>query len=220
MEKVVVRGKIVDLHISRLRKRKIYNVVITDGTGTLNLLWFTANEKYLRKTYLPGAGIIVSGEVSYNSYGKNLQIVHPKPEDVEIYSDDEDSDENTHFGRIVPIYPLTEGLTQKRIRTIVKLVVEQFADSLKGLLPEEVISPNNLSSLPEALREVQFPENSEKIIDLDSPEAIYGSRPHKTISFYEFFLLEIGLSLKKKELINQKGISFVTGGNMVNEFID
>ena len=203
-----------------MRSKKIYNVVISDGTGTINLLWFSANERYLRKTYTPGLKIVVSGEVSYNSYSKNLQIIHPKPEDVEIYDEKEENDDDTHFGRIVPIYPLTEGLTQKRIRTVVKQVVDQFAESLVDIVPDEVIKENKLMDLSGSVKEVQFPERTDKVVDLNSASDIYGSRPHKTVAFYEFFLLEIGLSLKKKEFTKIKGISFKTGGKLVQKFID
>ena len=219
LESVVIFGKIIDLHVTRIKSKKIFNVVISDGTGTVTLVWFTANEKYLYKTYIPGARIVVSGEVSYNAYKKNLQIIHPKPEDVEIYADDEDTEENTHFGRIVPIYPLTEGLTQKRIRTIVKLVVEQFADGLSNIIPDQIIKNYKLAKLSDSIKEVQFPEDTNKIIDLSSASDVFNSAPHKTVSFYEFFLLEVGLILKKKEFTKVKGISFKTGGTLVKEFI-
>ncbi len=219
LESVVIFGKIIDLHVTRIKSKKIFNVVISDGTGTVNLVWFTANEKYLIKTYIPGARIVVSGEVSYNAYKKNLQIIHPKPEDVEIYADDEDIEENTHFGRIVPIYPLTEGLTQKRIRTIVKLVVEQFADGLSNIIPDQIIKNYKLAKLSDSIKEVQFPEDTNKIIDLSSASDVFNSVPHKTVSFYEFFLLEVGLILRKKEFTKVKGISFKTGGTLVKEFI-
>ena len=218
LERVVIFGKIIDLHVSRIRSKKIFNVVISDGTGNLNLVWFTANEKYLKKTYIQGAAIIVSGEISYNTYKKNLQIIHPKPEDVEIYTNDEDMEENTHFGRIVPIYPLTEGLTQKRIRTIVKLVVEQFADSLGNIIPDQIIKNYKLAKLSDSIKEVQFPEDTDKIIDLSSASDVFNSVSHKTVSFYEFFLLEVGLFLKKKEFSKVKGISFKTGGTLVKDF--
>jgi ATP-dependent DNA helicase RecG len=219
LESVVIFGKIIDLHVTRIKSKKIFNVVISDGTGTVNLVWFTANEKYLNKTYIPGARIVVSGEVSYNAYKKNLQIIHPKPEDVEIYADDEDIEENTHFGRIVPIYPLTEGLTQKRIRTIVKLVVEQFADGLSNIIPDQIIKNYRLAKLSDSIKEVQFPEDTNKIIDISSASDVFNSVPHKTVSFYEFFLLEVGLILRKKEFTKVKGISFKTGGTLVKEFI-
>jgi len=220
LERVVIFGKIIDLNVTRMRSKKIYNVVISDGTGTINLLWFTANEKYLKKTYLPGSKIVVSGEVTYNNFNKNLQIIHPRPEDVEIYTENEDTDDETHFGRIVPIYPLTEGLTQKRIRSIVKLVVDQFAEEIMEIIPESIINEYKLATLSSSIKEVQFPEFTDKIVDLNLASDIYNSKPHKTISFYEFFMLEIGLSLKKKEFTKIKGISFDTGCKLVQKFIE
>lgn len=219
IERVVVFGKIIDLNVERLRSRRIYNVKISDGTGTMDLVWFTANEKYLKKTYTPGTKIVVSGEISYNKYKKNLQIIHPKPENIEIYRENEDTGDNTHFGRIVPIYPLTEGLTQKRMRTILKLTVDSFAEKLTDIVPDSVKKEYKLTRISDAIREVQFPQLAKKVIDLSSTADVYTSNPHKTVSFYEFFLLETGLTLKKKEFKNSKGISFKTNGKLVKKFI-
>jgi len=219
LESVVVFGKVIDLKVIRLRTKKIYNVVISDGTGTLNLVWYTANEKYLRNTYKTGVDIVVSGEISYNSYNKNLQIIHPRPEDIEIFDNQENIEDKTHFGRIVPIYPLTEGLTQKRIRTIVKSAVDQFADRLTNIIPEKILKYNSLIDLSESIKEVQFPEKNDQIVDLNSTSDVFNSKPHKTVAFYEFFLLEVGLSLKKREIIKRKGINYKVKGKLSKKFI-
>jgi ATP-dependent DNA helicase RecG len=219
LERVVIFGKVIDFNVTRLRSKKIFNVVISDGTGTLNLVWFTANEKYLKNTYKTGVNIVVSGEISYNNYNKNLQIIHPRPEDIEIFDDQENIEDKTHFGRIVPIYPLTEGLKQKRIRTIVKLVVDQFADSLINIIPEEILKNKNLLDLSESIKEVQFPEENDQIVDLNSAREVFNSKPHKTVAFYEFFLLEVGLSLKKREIVKRKGVNYTVRGNLYKKFV-
>ena len=107
MGQIMVSAKI------RTRSRSLYQVVISDGTGMLALVWFKFNEKYLRTTYKKGASVILTGEVSFG-YRDALQVVHPRPEDIEVIDEGEGIDrDNVHFNRIVPIYPLTEGIGQK-----------------------------------------------------------------------------------------------------------
>jgi RecG-like helicase len=58
-------------------------MAISDGMGTLTLVWFQFNEKYLRNAYKQGASVILTGDVSVG-YRDALQIVHPRPEDIEV----------------------------------------------------------------------------------------------------------------------------------------
>jgi len=122
---IILAGKI------RTKSRSLYQVVISDGTGTVTLVWFQFNEKYLRTAYKKGASIILTSEVTLG-YRDTLQIVHPRPEDIEVIDEGEEIDEdNIHFNRIVPIYPLTEGLKQRRMRRIMKFVVDKYGSLIR-----------------------------------------------------------------------------------------
>ncbi len=56
-----------------------------------------------------GARVILTGDVTVGYRGE-LQIIHPRPEDIEVIDEGEEiGEDNVHFGRIVPVYPLTEG---------------------------------------------------------------------------------------------------------------
>ena len=76
----------------RTKTRSLYQVVISDGTGTVTLVWFQFNEKYLRAAYKKGSSVILTGEVAIG-YRDKLQIVHPKPEDIEVIDEGEEIDE-------------------------------------------------------------------------------------------------------------------------------
>ncbi len=209
--------------VKRIPTRKsgsIYRVMITDPTGSLDLIWFNANRRYIEGTYRKGVKVVVSGEVTFSSYNRCLQIIHPKPQDIEILEDTQESEDQTHFNRIVPIYSLTEGLTQRRMRGMIKAVVEKYADKLTCSIPQEIISRCSLMDLSQAIREVHFPEKFDEVVDLDDAVQVEASLPHKTVIFFEFLMLELGLGLKKRSIVKKKGTSFINDGDLVRRFTD
>jgi ATP-dependent DNA helicase RecG len=211
--KIILAGKV------RTKRRSLYQMAISDGTGTLTLVWFQFNEKYLRNAYKQGASVILTGDVSVG-YRDALQIVHPRPEDIEVIEEGEDLDEgNVHFNRIVPIYPLTEGLKQRRIRRVMKSVVDGYAGSLSSVIPSALGRERGVIDLGAAVSRVHFPMNDENMVELSDKDSVYGSPPHKTLSYTEFFLLELGLALKKRDIAGLDGISLSPTGELTGRLI-
>ncbi len=202
MGKIMLAGKV------RTRTRSLYQIVISDGTGTVTLVWFQFNEKYLRAAYKKGTSVILTGDVTLG-YRDILQIVHPRPEDIEVVeSGDEIDKDNVHFNRIVPIYPLTEGLTQRRMRRIMKSLVDTYGDRIKSFVPDEIVKIRNILDYRSAVMRVHFPDDKDNVIDLMDTKSVYESKPHKTVSYSEFFLTEIGLAIKKRDVAKLPGIKF------------
>ncbi|MEQ9618035.1 MAG: ATP-dependent DNA helicase RecG [Deltaproteobacteria bacterium] len=213
MGKIMLAGKI------RTKRSKLYQVVISDGTGTITLVWFQFNEKYLRTAYRKGSSVILTGEVSVG-YRDVLQIVHPRPEDIEVIEEGEEIDEdNVHFNRIVPVYPLTEGIKQRRMRRIMKSVVDGYSLSIPSVVPEKLKRKRSVIDLNEAVSRVHFPWNEDKVIDLADTPSVYESSPHKTVSYYEFLLMELGLALKKRDVSQSPGISFTPTGELSGKLL-
>ncbi|MEW6145474.1 MAG: ATP-dependent DNA helicase RecG [Thermodesulfobacteriota bacterium] len=213
MGKIMLAGKV------RTRHRSLYQISLSDGTGIVTLVWFQFNEKYLRNAYKKGASVILTGDVSVG-YRDALQIVHPKPEDIEVMEEGEDLDEDhVHFNRIVPIYSLTEGLKQRRIRRIMKSVVDGYTASLPSVMPADLMRKRGVIDLNAAVSRVHFPMNDEQIVELSDRASVYASPPHKTLSYYEFFLMELGLALKKRDVAGLDGISFSPTGELTGKLI-
>ncbi|HML96374.1 MAG TPA: ATP-dependent DNA helicase RecG [Thermodesulfobacteriota bacterium] len=208
-----VMGEILAAGRVRTRRRAIYQAVISDGSGTLTLVWFQFNEGYLRNAYKKGARVILTGDVTVG-YGGELQIIHPRPEDIEVIDEGEEiGEDNVHFGRIVPVYPLTEGIKQRRMRGIMKSVVDGYAHAVSLPVPLEISAGRGIADFGDALSRVHFPEGDDRVIDLSRAEEVYGSPPHRTLAYSEFFLMELGLALKKRDVAESEGIVFhPTGG--------
>jgi ATP-dependent DNA helicase RecG len=192
------------------RRKRVFEVVVGDGSGSLTLKWFHGNERYLRERFKKGRQIIFSGEVRWFSYQK--EIHHP---DVEIVDGDVEKD-YLNFKRIVPIYSETEGLYQKTLRRLMKTIVDSYADELSSSIPAEIVERQDLINFSEAFRRVHFPPEGESVDALN----LQRSDAHRRIIFDEFFFLELGMALKKKGIALEPGISFKTDGTLARRLLD
>lgn len=143
----------------------ILTIVIGDGTGSVIVSRFIGgrSNKYLldryKDQYPKGAQVLASGVVERDRYSGRLQL---KQGEIEILSETSDgSDEygSLHTNRLVPVYPLTEGLGLRYLRSVIHNALEAFDSAIKDPLPDSVKLQNNLIGLKEALWGIHFPEN-------------------------------------------------------------
>jgi ATP-dependent DNA helicase RecG len=191
------------------RGKRLYEIIVGDATGTIRCLWFQFQEAYMRQRYRPGQRVIVTGEMRINPYGGHRKEVHhPDLEPI-----DADEREPLHVGRIVPVYPATEGLHQKTLRTVLKRVVDEYADVVPDCLPPALREHLHLMEASQALREVHFPSAEVELEALNR----WSSEAHRRLVFEEFFLLELGLALRQRETtIEERGIAYRGTGELVN----
>jgi ATP-dependent DNA helicase RecG len=175
-EQVTVIGTIQSVHSRPIRggKASIIETIISDGTAGLRLSFF--NQPWLGNRFKPGDAISVSGKV--DQYLGRLVMNGPDWESVEV--------ESLHTNRIVPIYPLTERITQKWLRNVMKQVVEYWAPRVVDALPESTRSSARLMTLSEALMQVHFPDSQEKL-----------GAARERLAFDEIFYLQMGVLRQK-----------------------
>ena len=205
-----VIGEVINAQVQQYRRKRVFEVTIDDGSGQLTAKWFKGNTAYLRKTFKKGARVIFTGEVREFIFAKD--IIHP---DFEILDgEDENTDNLLHFKRIVPIYSETEGLRQKYIRKIMMEVVEGYSQYISSPIPKEICERQRLADINYSIRNAHFPEldqDMDLFNDMKSPV-------HKRLVFDEFFFFELGMALKKKGYVLEKGISFETDGKLHEKF--
>jgi ATP-dependent DNA helicase RecG len=192
------------------RKKRVFETVVGDGSGTITLKWFRGNERYLRERFKKGRQLIFSGEVRWFNYQR--EIHHP---DVEIVDGDMEKD-YLNFKRIVPIYSETEGLYQRTLRRLMKTILDGYGDELSSPIPPEMVERQDLIDFSEAFRKVHFPPEGEPIDALN----LQRSDGHRRIIFDEFFFLELGMALKKRGVTLETGISFKTDGALVQRLLN
>ena len=175
-EQVTVIGTIQSVHSRPIRggKATIIEVIISDGTAGLRLSFF--NQPWLANRFKVGDAISVSGKV--DQYLGRLVMNGPDWESVEV--------ESLHTNRIVPVYSLTERITQKWLRNVMRQVVEYWAPRVVDALPESTRSSARLLTLPEALMQVHFPDSQEKL-----------RAARERLAFDEIFYLQMGVLRQK-----------------------
>jgi len=184
---VVVRGKIIVSGVLPVKqgRRKLYKVVISDGTGQLAGVWFNYQLKYMQAEFKPGREVTFSGLVRH--YGWEKVIHHPDVSwDREIKLE------------IVPVYPEIDGIYPKQQRIILK-----YVHFLGCPLPLSLRQTYKLSPLWEAVFHLHHPPANVSVRELNQDTSPY----HRTLKFIDFFCLELGLAIKRKAYSQKQGIS-------------
>lgn len=185
-------------------RRKIYEVIVADDSGQVSLKWFRYRRPWLQKRFPVGQKAIFIGEVK--SFAGTREVHHP---DAEIIAGDVDlsllaEKDPSNYGRILPVYPLTEGLTQKQARKIWFPLVQQQAAALSSPLPADILQRLQLLPLAEAMQGVHWPDKNAPLDRLQQGR----DSCRTSLVFDEFFFLELGLLLKRQGVQLEKGYAF------------
>lgn len=176
------------------------SVTFRDGTGYLTAVWF--NQPYLEETFNKARErnrtVFLHGPVT-RYRGGPLQI---QPTDYEIVEEGED--ETLHTGRLVPIYRLTEGLPQRWLRLLLWRVVGEQAGKVPETLPDTVQRRKQLVALPAAVKAIHFPATEDEL-----------AAARRRLVFDDFFLLELGLAIRRQREGRQRGIAMAPAGELV-----
>jgi ATP-dependent DNA helicase RecG len=192
------------------KRKRVFEAVVGDGSGTIILKWFRGNERYLRDRFKKGRRLIFSGEVRW--FNNQREIHHP---DVEVVEGDIEKD-YLNFKRIVPIYSETEGLYQRTLRRLMKTILDGYGDELSSPIPPEIEKRQDLIGFSEAFQRVHFPSDGESFDALN----LQRTEGHRRIIFDEFFFLELGMALRKRGVALETGISFQTEGTLSQRLLN
>ncbi len=170
-EEVTVIASVWDAGVRRTRGgAPLFTATLSDGTGMLQCTWF--NQPYLADKIKAKMQIVVSGKVE--EYLGRLTFQSPEWEPLER--------EQLHTARLVPIYPLTEGLAARWLRKQMKRTVDYWAPRIQDHLPESIRASAGLVDLTRALAQIHFPD------DWDDLE-----QARRRLAFDELFLIQLGV---------------------------
>lgn len=191
-DKATIKAVIVGITTSTPRKgMTLTKVDIKDETGYAKLVFF--NQPYVSNTFRSGDTILVFGKVK-----KEFKNVELSSCEIEHLSN---SPKNTC--KIMPIYPLTFGVTNKEIISIIKSVLSNKELTIKEYLPKNIIDKYKLCSIDYAIRNIHSPINKESF-----KIALY------RIIFEEFLILQLGLFMFKNGVTEIEGIKFEKNENL------
>lgn len=173
-------------------RRRVFEVLLEDESGSLKLKWFQFYLGTFEGVFKRGQKVIVCGKPK--RYRNQMEMYHP---DFEVFGGTVDS---MSFGRIVPIYREVGGVYQKTIRKIMYQAVIEFAGDRICVLPPSICRQHDLLPPSRALRELHQPSTV--------PPLEVRTDPLKALAFEELFLYCLSLGLRKKLLKGRPGIVF------------
>ncbi|MGB9866779.1 MAG: ATP-dependent DNA helicase RecG [Bacillota bacterium] len=197
-DRVTICGVVRDVVETRSRNNMtITRVAVSDGSGTAWGVWF--NQPYMKEKFRVGMRVALSGRVTFR-YGRK-EFNSPDFEEM-------DGDSPIHAGRMVPVYALTEGLSQRWLRETMKYVVESFAPLVDEVLPEETVKKYKFPSAGEAVRAFHFPSGPEEL-----------ERARRRLAFEELFLMQLGVVSFKRQNSLTKGYSHKPDPPLVEQLV-
>lgn len=177
-ERVCIKA-VVDsyVEVKKVRSLTIVSLMVKDSTGRIKLTWF--NCPFLKKVFYIGQTYIFIGTLNYKN--GQLSIEHP-----EYYREE---DYRKKMETLQPIYPLTEGLSNKVVTKVMEKALPYVAD-IKDSVPEVVRETYNLLSLEEAFKGIHFPKTRDRLIQC-----------RNRLVFDEFFWFLVHISLLKENTV-------------------
>ena len=158
-------------------KHKATEAVVGDDTGNVRVVWF--NQPYLAKKFRVGDKLVLSGRVG--EFRNSLVFESPEYEIV-------GEEELIHTGRLVPVYPSTEGIVARTFRGLVKQVLDKYSHLVIDPYPDDLLKSAKLIDLVKAINQYHYP-----LTEKDKEEARY------RLAFDELFMIQLYVLLKRHD---------------------
>ncbi len=160
----------------------VLGISVRCQTGYLRAIWF--NQPFMRERFTFGQKLLLSGKPKYE--GLVWQMIHPRVETL-------DAEEDEPVTKLLPVYPLTEGLLQWQMRKIVRGAIETFVPALDEVFPDEYLTAHDLWPLAQALPQIHFPGDQEGL-----------DRARRRLVYQELFILQLALAVRRQQQHDQR----------------
>ena len=174
-EEVTIIGNVWDVSVREAKSGlTVVSCILADGTGVIEVSWF--NQPHIAQQLRPGKQIVVSGRVDEFMGRLTMNSPEWEPLDRELVS----------TGRVVPIYPLTKGLSPRWLRRLMLRTTRYWAEKVPDPLPERIREERKLMPLGTALAQIHFPDNQDLLREA-----------RQRLAFDELLLLQLGVMRQK-----------------------
>ena len=191
-EPETIQGKVVN-HTSSptARGKRIGKISIYDGTGVAMLVNFGRRIGIMKSLLPADTEVVVSGK-----FTRRYNEIQATDYEFELFEEDN----LIHTNRIVPKYPLTAKLTAKMLRAWMRTALDEYGQQIPEILPLALRQRQSLIDRQSAINEIHFPTSE-----------THRNAAQKRLAFEEFFLLSVGMEMKKEHRISEDGIAFQIG---------
>ncbi len=197
-EEVTIIANVQNTFLRRIKggQSSMVQTVLEDGTGEIQVTWF--NQPWLREKLVAGKQVQVSGRV--DQYLGHLTLRSPEWETLDR--------ESLNTGRIVPVYPLTQGITPNTMRRWMYEAVGYTAPRVADPLPQDIRARAALMPYAEALLQIHFPDNQELL-----------TAARKRIAFDELLLMQLGIRRQRADWQSAAGQPLVAADGSLEALI-
>ena len=207
------QGEVTDIkNIRTFRKRMMLTqATIEDKTGKLKVMWF--NQPYLINTFKKGTFLCVAGKIT--TKGSTKYLSNPAYEKIPDFAkatanEPENFNNNlTHTGRLIPVYPETEGLSSKWLRFIVKPILTKLKNEIIDFLPQNVSKKYGFMPFKRAIWQIHFPDSLK-----------LAEEAKKRFAFEELFELSLFVLMERMKLAKEKSVAISFDVNLIKEFTE
>lgn len=200
---IQIVGRVVRIDEAGIGRNKRLNAIFSDSTGSIELVWFKGIT-WMAKWLKPNVNYLVFGKAS--RFGSRFSIAHPEMEEYSV-------GQEKLMGALQPAYSTTEKLKSSRITSKTILGFQQsllniVIGKLEETLPPYIIEQHKLMTLPEAMRNIHFPQSVSLL-----------KKAEHRIKFEELFYIQLGILLR--QTVRQSKVNghvFGRVGEMFNRF--
>ena len=172
-----VVGEVVEVESRGGFGKHRVGVIIEDESDSLRAMWF--NQTFMRDKFKQGQRVRLSGKP--RKQGLRWEMAHPRV----AWLDREESAEDEG---LLPVYSLTEGVSQFHMRRLVAAAVEFAADAPDEVFPEELLQQYGLMPLAEAIRTIHRPAGKQQ-----------SNLARRRFVFQELFILQLALAARRQQ---------------------
>ncbi|MBA3872846.1 MAG: ATP-dependent DNA helicase RecG [Anaerolineae bacterium] len=194
---VTVVGTVIHSEIRIGRgNRKDFFMILDDGTARMGVTFF--GRHFMIRQVKKGQQLVVSGVVTI--FGRQVQMTNPEWEPLET--------ENLHTVGIVPVYPLTEGLSGRSLRKLMKSAIDYWSERIPDYVPEGTLERTELGDLGWAIKNVHFPEGWDHL-----------ELARKRLIFDELLTLQLAMLGNRREWQSTPAIPLDVSDEYLDEFM-
>jgi ATP-dependent DNA helicase RecG len=195
-DQATVHGRIRAVDVIKPRPNlEIVKLALQDNTGVLYAVWF--NQPWLKTQFAPGERLALFGTVE-RSY-KQIQMSNP------VW---EPADKPFLTGRLVPIYPATEGLKPAALYRLIQQNLNLYRESIPEILPAEIRERQQLLPRALAIEKIHSPSSLEEF-----------EQARHTLVFEEFFIFQLGVARERQKAHRERGPVLKISDERLEQFL-
>lgn len=199
---VTVMAEVQSLSVRPTRRRslKLLECIVSDSTAPMKAVWF--NQQFLADQLKPGTNVLLHGRLTRDRKGPSFQV---KSYELVANGGPADGERSIHTLGLVPFYPSTEALPQRRMRQMA-WQAQNLAGSVVEPLPVAVRAALGLPSRRDAIKAAHFPDSLQQ-----------ARLARRRLAFDELFLLQLALLERKRRREEQMKAAALTARGELTE---